>query len=438
MQNSPNTFKKLLANTLVTSITNALVWFAVTYWVFLETHSVFATALIAGIFTILNASSALFFGAIVDHHKKKTAMLFSSGISLIAYILASGVFWTLPSNFENGIAQTNLWGFIFILMFGSVAGNLRTLALSTSVSLFFQEDDRSKANGQIGMINGISFSVTSIASGLLIGFLGMEWVLGVTGFLTIDSILHLANLKISEPQIVHIEGKKHMDITGTINVIRKIPGMPLLIFFTTFNNFLGGVFMALMDAYGLYLVSVQAWGILWGALSCAFILGGILISRFGLGKNPIRTLFIINSINWITCLIFPIQASVVLLSIGMFLWLLFFPFIEASEQTILQKVVPYERQGRVMGFAQSIESAASPITTFLVGPLAQFVFIPFMTTGHGVAWIGSWFGTGPDRGIALVFILAGLIGILVTAFTWMLPSRKHLSEIYTKGSLVVE
>jgi DHA3 family multidrug efflux protein-like MFS transporter len=28
--------------------------------------------------------------------------------------------------------------------------------------------------------------------------------------------------------------------------------------------------------------------------------------------------------------------------------------------------------------------------------------------------IGSWFGTGPDRGLALMFTLAGLIGVVVT------------------------
>jgi DHA3 family multidrug efflux protein-like MFS transporter len=82
----------------------------------------------------------------------------------------------------------------------------------------------------------------------------------------------------------------------------------------------------------------------------------------------------------------------------------------------MQKVVPYERQGRVFGFSQSVEQAASPLTAFLIGPIAELIFIPFMTTGKGVALIGSWFGTGPDRGIALVFTLTGLIGLLLTLF----------------------
>ena len=35
-----------------------------------------------------------------------------------------------------------------------------------------------------------------------------------------------------------------------------------------------------------------------------------------------------------------------------------------------------------------------------------------MTTGLGAEAIGGWFGTGPDRGIALVFVLTGIIGLL--------------------------
>ena len=56
-----------------------------------------------------------------------------------------------------------------------------------------------------------------------------------------------------------------------------------------------------------------------------------------------------------------------------FVWFLLTPFAEASEHTTLQKVVPYERQGRVFGFAQSVEQAAAPLTAFVVGPLTQIV-----------------------------------------------------------------
>ena len=81
---------------------------------------------------------------------------------------------------------------------------------------------------------------------------------------------------------------------------------------------------------------------------------------------------------------------------------------------MLQRSIPFERQGRVFGFAQLVENAAAPLTALLIGPLAETVFMPLMTDGSGADHIGSWFGTGPERGLALMFTLAGIIGVVVT------------------------
>ena len=105
------------------------------------------------------------------------------------------------------------------------------------------------------------------------------------------------------------------------------------------------------------------------------------------------------------------MSSILTLTLAMAVFMTVMPFAEAAEQTVLQRVVPYERQGRVFGFAQSVEQAASPLTAFLMAPLTQFVVIPFMTDGAGARAIGGWFGTGPVRGIALVFVVTGLIGV---------------------------
>ena len=67
----------------------------------------------------------------------------------------------------------------------------------------------------------------------------------------------------------------------------------------------------------------------------------------------------------------------------MVVWLALIPVIEAAEQTVLQRSIPFERQGRVFGFAQMVENAASPLTAFLMAPLAEAVFMPSMTDGVG-------------------------------------------------------
>lgn len=138
----------------------------------------------------------------------------------------------------------------------------------------------------------------------------------------------------------------------------------------------------------------------------------------------------LNAITWLVCLFFGVPDSILFFLIPVIIWMIMMPIIEASEQTIVQKVIPYDRQGRVIGFAQSIESAASPLTTFMIGPIAQYITIPFMTTGAGVTLIGSWFGTGDARGMALIFCIAGLIGFIVSLLARLSPAYHKLSKAF--------
>ncbi len=427
------TFHQILVNTVVASITNSTLWFALTFWVYLETRSVFATGIIAGIYVGTLAVSGFWFGSIVDHHYKRSVMLLSSAVSFLFYGLALGLFVSVRRDAFTELDQPYLWLLIVLVMVGVLAGNLRTIALPTLVTVLIPEDRRDKANGLVGMTTGLAFLTTSVISGFLVAWGGMRGTLVFGLGLTLLAFLHLLVLKVEGDRIASDakpEEKKTVDLKGTIALVTSINGLIALILFATFNNFLGGVFMALMDAYGLSLVSVQTWGLLFGVLSTGFIISGIAISRTGLGQNPLRTLLLVNVIAWIVCMFFTIQSSIVLLALGMFIWMSIGPYAEAAEHTTLQKVVPMERQGRVFGFAQSVEQAAAPLTAFLIGPLTEFIVIPFMTDGGGARTIGGWFGTGPARGIALVFTVTGMIGLVVTLLAFKSRAYRELSARY--------
>ena len=379
------------------------------------------------------ASTGFWLGSIVDHNKKKDVMIISMFLSLLAYAASFALYITADQSAFQNISSVTLWTFVPLLMTGVISGNVRNIALPTLITTLVAEDRRDKANGLAGTVGGVGFLVTSVISGLLVGHSGMYWVLILAVAINILGIIHLWLLPIPEDTVeLKNEEQKKIDIRGTIKAINAIPGLFALILFTTINNFLGGVFMSLLDAYGLSMVSVQVWGLLWGFLSTAFIIGGLIIAKWGLGKNPLRALFIANIIIWTISCFFTIYPSIFLVVGGMFIYLCVVPYIEAAEHTIIQKVVPAERQGRVFGFAQSVEQAASPITAFAIGPIAQFIFIPFMTTGAGEELIGDWFGTGPARGIALVFTLTGFIGLIITLLAFSSKYYRQLSKSVTR------
>lgn len=431
-----NPFYNLLGNNLVANITNFTVWFALTFWIYLETRSVFATGMIAGIYLVLTAALGIWFGSLVDHHRKKLVMLGSSAVSMIFYALAFAAHEMAPEGSLRDVSGVQLWLFVWLVMLGMIAGNIRSIALPTLVTILIPEDRRDKANGLVGMVTGVGFLTTSVISGFLVASGGMRLTLVLAMVFTAAAFVHLMFVRVDEPVAESHPDQpaepRRVDLKGTLRVVGAVPGLFALILFATFNNFLGGIFMALMDAYGLSLVSVQAWGLLWGLLSTAFILSGIVIARTGLGANPLRTLLLVNLIMWAVCCVFTLQASIWLLTAGCFVWMFLGPYAEAAEHTTLQKVVPFERQGRVFGFAQSVEQAASPLTAFLIGPLTQFAVIPFMTDGAGAAAIGDWFGRGADRGIALVFTLAGVVGVLATIYALNSRYYRDLSQAYAK------
>ena len=321
-----------------------------------------------------------------------------------------------------------------LVLAGAIAGNLRSVALSTTVTLLVPEDRRDKANGLVGTANGLAFAITSVFSGLAVGFLGMG------GSLAIAVVADRAR---DAPPPDDPDPRGRPDASrrtapahrrrGALRAVRAVSGLLALLLFSMFNNFLGGVFMALMDPYGLTLMSVEAWGGLIAFTSLGFIVGGIIVTRRGLGANPVRSLLLANVVMWTVTIVFPIRSEILPLAIGFFVYLVLVPIAEASEQTVIQQVVPFKEQGRVFGFAQTLEAAAAPITAFLIGPIAQYGIIPSMTDGSLADTIGSWFGTGPDRGMALIFIAAGVIGLVVTLLALMSGPYRRLTARYLQA-----
>jgi DHA3 family multidrug efflux protein-like MFS transporter len=430
-------FRRLLVNTLATGVTSSFLWFALTFWVYLETRSVVATGVIGGAFSISSALIGPFFGTFADRHRKHTAMMLSTAGSTLCFAVATLLFVSVDADNLLRMRGPWFWLLIGVTLLGSVAGQMRSIALSTCVTLLVPEESRDRANGMVGTITGVSFAITSVFSGLVIGQLGMGWAYYGSLALTVVALVHLRMIDIYEPRPVDTgaaDGPKHIDVRGALAAVRAVPGLGLLIFLGAFNNLLAGVFIALMDAYGLSLVSVETWGFLWGLISLAFIAGGVFVARRGLGTRPLRIILAGNLVNWAVCSIFALRSSIVMLTIGMVVWLALVPVIEAAEQTILQRSIPFERQGRVFGFAQLVENAASPLTAFLMAPLAEAVFIPLMTDGRGADWIGGWFGTGPERGLALMFTLAGLVGVAVTALARASRSYRELSASTASAS----
>ena len=424
------TFRRILVNTLLANVTSTYLSFAMTFWVYLETRSVLAASLLSGVSMLVGAMSGTFLGAFVDGHRKKASMQVSTVVTLAAFATAGFVFFAVPAGQVADWTGVWFWAFSGLVLVGGIAGQLRGIALSTTVTLLVPEDRRDKANGMVGTVIGIGHMITSVFSGLSVGLIGMGGTVAVAIVLTVVVLAHLLPIRIDEPPVHRSVDSVRSGPRTAWLTLRSVPGLLPLVFFTTFNNLVMGVYMTLMDPYGLTLFSVEAWGLVLAVVSVGFIAGGALVSRFGLGRNPVRTLLLINVAIALIGLSSALRDSQGLLVAAMFGFMLAVPIAEAAEQTILQRLVPFEKQGRVFGFAQSIETASTPVAAFVVGPLAQFLLIPFMATDAGRSSFGWLLGDGQARGIALTFVVASSVMLVVVLLAFSSKAYRRLTQSY--------
>lgn len=430
------TFLAVLVNTAAANVTTSFLWFALTFWVYLETRSVLATGIVGGAYMLLLAVFAMVFGSIVDRHRKHRVMVFSGLVTLTAFLVA-GVLWMLfPEAVLLDLGSPWFWLFSGVILAGAVVENMRNIALSTTVTLLVPVDRHANANGLVGTVQGLAFVVTSVFSGLSVGFLGMGWTLAIAIVFTVAALVHLLFLRVPEQKPeAPADGAPLVDLSGAVRAVRSAPGLFALIIFSTFNNLIGGVYMALMDPYGLEMFDVQVWGIVLGVTATGFIIGGGLVAKFGLGRNPIRTMLLIVIAMGVLGALFTLREWWWIYALGIWVYMALIPPIEAAEQTVIQKVVPFRTQGRVFGFAAAFESAAAPVTSFLIAPLAEFAIIPYMDGASGRSTWGWLLGEGQTRGIALVFFFAGMVMVVAASLAFLTRSYRILSRQYRTAAV---
>ncbi|MBB1517289.1 MFS transporter [Tessaracoccus sp. MC1679] len=429
-------FNHVLGNTAAAMLATTFLWFGITFWAYLETRSVLATSIMGGAYMLGMAILGVPFGSLIDRYRKHVVMVWSAVGTAVLFLLAGAVFILTPRDTLVDLGGPWFWVFTGLALGGALLAMPRGLALSTCVTMLVESDRRANANGLVGAVNGMTMLVTGVLSGLAYGQLGMVWVVAIALVVILASLVHLLLIRIPEPTIVHADGTpKPVDFKAAWLAIVAVPGLFGLILFSTLNNFLGGVFMGLLDPYGLELMSVEAWGILFGLSSIGFIVGGSLIAKWGLGAKPLRTLLLGATAMWLVSFGFTLRESVVALAIGIFAYMVIVPFMEASEQTLLQRVVPLAKQGRVFGFAQAVEMSAAPLSAFVIGPVAEFWLIPYAESPQGRTDWGWLLGEGNARGIALVFVLFSIAGLLVTGAAFFTRTYRLLNVSYAAGDV---
>ena len=158
--------------------------------------------------------------------------------------------------------------------------------------------------------------------------------------------------------------------------------------------------------------------------------GSIIMSAWGGAKQriPAAIGFIVLGVTGF--IIAGLQPNPWLIGAGIFLLMFSVPLASGNSQVVFQTKVPREIQGRVFSVRSTISQSMMPLAFILAGPLADKFFEPLLMDGGALAntFVGQTLGTGVGRGIGLMFIISGLIGIIVSLFVYLNPRIRNLES----------
>jgi MFS family permease len=160
------------------------------------------------------------------------------------------------------------------------------------------------------------------------------------------------------------------------------------------------------------------------------VVGGVLVSAVASPRRKVPWIMAAGLVFNIAGRVFlGLSDSILLWSIAWFGAWLAIPFFEGYIQAILQEKVEPAVQGRVFAARQMTEMLAMPVGIGAAALMADHFLEPRMMPGEGLADVfGFAVGTGAGAGMALVFVITGLIGVAVSVAGWLSPELRRLED----------
>ncbi|MEE8232087.1 MAG: MFS transporter, partial [Thermoplasmata archaeon] len=161
------------------------------------------------------------------------------------------------------------------------------------------------------------------------------------------------------------------------------------------------------------------------------VMGGVVLGIWGGPKRRIHGVLLgMVFASLLGEFLFGFASEVIAWSAAFFLGGFFIVFVNGSNQAIWQSKVAPDVQGRVFAVRRLIAQISVPAAFLVGGFAADLVFEPAMQVGGALAPIfGGVLGVGPGAGISLMFVLAGIGGILIGLAGYAFRSVRNAEDI---------
>lgn len=424
------TFAAVWLGQVVSLVGSGLTSFALGVWVFQETGSATAFALIGLSAVLPRVLFSPLAGAIVDRWDRRRIMIVAdtgAGVCtlLVALLLFSG--------------ELQLWQIYLLTALSAAFGTVQWPAYAATTTLLVSKENLGRANGMVQFGQAASEILAPLLAGALVGIIRLQGVILIDVVTFAFAIVTLLLVRFPQPQASaegapasdgeRAGGFAWRDLTFGWTYIASRPGLLGLLIFLAVVTFIWGMVGALIVPMILGWASSDILGAIISVAGAGMLAGSLIMSAWGGPRRRINGVLNFELLSGLCFVLVGLQPSFWWTAVGVFGAHLTIAIIFGSNQAIWQSKVEPDVQGRVFAMQQMVTRAASPLAYFLAGPLADRVFEPLLATDGALAGgLGQVLGTGAGRGIGLLFILLGVAKVAVSLAGRLYPHMRNVED----------
>ncbi len=367
-------------------------------------------------------------GVWVDRYDRRIVMMVSDTAAGLGAVALLFIAWT---------GELTFWPMIIVAAFGSAGAAFQEPAYRASIVTLVPKEKLGRANGMIEMGPALGTLIAPAIAGAIILTYGIKIILAIDVVTFLIAVGMLAAVKF--PRLMSMNespAPMRSQITAGLNYLRERRGLLGLLtmaaglnFFLVFANVLWlPVFLGFANEAQI--------GFIMTGVGVAMVAGSVVMSAWGGPKRLVGTMIAMMAVGGVLLGLSGVRPSIWWAGGAVFAFMFMIPLVNGISQTLWQRKVDAEIQGRVFSTRRMIASIASPLAFILAGPLADGVFEPLLVNdGPLASTVGRVIGVGVGRGSALLLILAGL-GVTVTALiAWSVPAVRNI-EVDIPNALV--
>ncbi|MET0649245.1 MAG: MFS transporter [Pyrinomonadaceae bacterium] len=398
--------------------------FALGVWIYQNTGSVTQYSLIILCAKLPSIALAPIAGAIIDRHDRRRLMILSN-------VCAALCTMTLALLFYQGWLR--LWHICVVMVVLSMSESILRPAFNASVSLLVPKRNLGRASGMVQSSQATAQILAPLVAGVLITIIQMQGVLIIDFFTYVVAMLALLFVRIPTPEqtaeAAAAKGSLLSEAAFGWKYVMARPGIFALLGFLAITNFIVTTSNILITPLVLSFADPRVYGIVLSVTGAGVLVGGLVMSFWGGPKRRIYGVVFYGIVQGVSLIFQGLWPSAVLITAALIFAAFSAPVMNSSFVPILQSKTPPDVQGRVFAAVRLMSWCSVPVAYVLAGPLADRIFEPLMAAdGRLAGSVGRLIGTGPGRGIALLYIIMGFITLLATLRIYLYPRVRNIEN----------